>query len=145
MYYGAFPINIDPSGNYSSLYKGSVIGSFTISGFLIATLSVSSFFYLLPPILLICHPFKFFRSCLSKCHLDTIAVNTFVENFHGYYRNGLDGGRDMRSLSGFYFFMVVGMCLLPLFSFYTSEDYYPLRNSGVTALLVALAMALIRP
>ena len=145
MYYGAFPVNIDPSGNYSSLYKGSVIGSFTINGFLIATMCVASFFCLLPPILLTCYPFKFFRSCLSKCHMDTITINTFVENYHGYYRNGLDGGRDMRSLSGFYFFMVVGMCLLPLFYFYTNKDFFPLRNSGIATSLVALALALMRP
>ena len=149
MYYGtglAFIINIDPTGNHFSMYKGSVDGSYTITYmvFLISTLCISAFLCLLPPILLICYPFRFFRSCLSRCRLDTIAVNTFAENFHGYYRNGLDGGRDMRSLSGFYFFLVIGICIVPVISAYFIKDY-SLRNSGVIALMVALTIALIRP
>ena len=149
MYYGTgitFLFNIDPSGNQSTLYKGSVDGSYTITYtiFLISTLCVSAFFCLLPPILLICYPFRFFRSCLSKFHLDTIATNTFVENFHGYYRNGLDSGRDMRSLSGFYFFLVIGICLVPLFSTYIIKDY-SLHNSGVIILIIAFTIVLIRP
>ena len=149
MYYGtglAFIFNIDPTGNSFSIYKGSVDGSYTITYivFLISTLCISAFFCLLPPILLICYPFRFFRLCLSRCHLDTIAVNTFVENFHGYYRNGLDGGRDMRSLSGFYFFFVIVICLAPLFSALIIKDYY-FRTSKIIVLVVAFAIALIRP
>ena len=112
--------------------------------FLISTLCVSAFFCLLPPLLLICYPFRFFRSCLSKCRLDTIAINTFVENFHGYYRNGLDGGRDMRSLSGFYFFLAIGICLVQLFSVYIIKDYSN-RNCGVIIFIIALILAFIRP
>ena len=33
------------------------------------------------------------------------ALNIFVERFHSCYRDGLDGGRDMRSFAGFYFFV----------------------------------------
>ena len=148
MYYGTitFIVNIDPSGKHSSIYKGSIDGSYTTTytGFLISTLCVSAFFCLLPPILLTCYPFRFFRSCLSKCHLDTISINIFVENFHGYYRNSLDGGRDMRSLSGFYFFLSIGICSVPLFSFYIIKDY-SFRNSGVIIFIVALILASIRP
>ena len=149
MYYGTgitFLLNIDPSGDHFSIYKGSADGTYTITytAFLISTLCISAFFCFLPPILLICYPFRFFRSCLSKCHIDTIAINTFVENFHGYYRNGLDGGRDMRSLSGFYFFLVLGICLVPLFSLYVIKDYSN-YYSGVTALIVALTISFIRP
>ena len=61
-------------------------------------------FNILPTFLLILYPIKVFRVCLSKCRLDGIAVTTFVNKFHGCYRDGLDGGRDMRSLSGLYFF-----------------------------------------
>ena len=58
------------------------------------------------PVLLLClYPLKIFRTCLSKCKLDGLVITTFVNKFHGCYRDGLDGGRDMRSLSGLYFFL----------------------------------------
>ena len=61
-------------------------------------------FNILPTLLLVLYPSKAFRVCLSKCRLEGIVVTTFVNKFHGCYRDDLDGGRDMRSLSGLYFF-----------------------------------------
>ena len=66
-------------------------------------------------LLLILYPFKWFRECccFSKCRfLKRTSVNIFIEKFHSCYRNGLDGGRDMRSFSGLYFALRI---LLPLF------------------------------
>ena len=62
-------------------------------------------FNILPALLLVLYPIKAFRVCLFKCKLDRLAIATFVNKFHGCYRDGLDGGRDMRSLSGLYFFI----------------------------------------
>ena len=53
-------------------------------------------------LLLILYPFKWFRDwcCFSRCGLlNRTSVNIFVEKFHSCYRNGLDGGRDMRRFS----------------------------------------------
>ena len=66
----------------------------------------------LPTLVLFLYPFRLFRALLSKCKLDGIALNTFVEKFYGCYRNGLDGGKDMRSYAGLYFVVRV-MLLLP--------------------------------
>ena len=62
-------------------------------------------FNVLPALLLILYPIKWFRVLLSKLRLDNLVVVTFVEKFHGCYRDGLDGGRDMRSFAGLYFFL----------------------------------------
>ena len=62
-------------------------------------------FNILPALLLTLYPIKVFRVCLSKCKIDGMAVTTFVNKFHGCYRDSLDGGRDMRSFSGLYFFL----------------------------------------
>ena len=51
---------------------------------------------------------------MSKCHLDFISVNIFVEKVHNCYRNGLDGGRDLRSFSGLYFFLRMAVFLVGL-------------------------------
>ena len=50
---------------------------------------------------------KVFCHLLSKCHLDFIALNIFIEKIHEDYKNGLDGGRDMRSLCGLCFILKV--------------------------------------
>ena len=149
MYYGSglyVVVDIDESGNHNSVHGASIDGTYTSTyfGFLFPILCVSILFCLLPPILLICYPFKCFRSCLSKCHLDVITVNTFVENFHGCYRNGLDGGCDMRSFSGLYFVLRIVVCLVPyVFSFdFKKHSFY---YSGVTFLIVALTIALVKP
>ena len=69
------------------------------------------FFYILPTFLLVLYPIKVFRSLLSKCHLDFIAAGIFLDKIHGDYKNGLDGGQDMRSLSGLYFILRVILTL----------------------------------
>ena len=108
---------------------------------------------ILPPLLLILYPIKAFRSCLSKCRLDFIAVNIFVEKLNCCYRNGLGGGRDMRSFCGLYFFLrmavfIVGLTSYRLFRPYTDniwmidEVWFPI---GVVFMLSALTIALIKP
>ena len=68
---------------------------------------------IIPILLLVFYPFKAFRVCLSKCKLERLFITIFVEKFHGCYRDGLDGGRDMRSFSGLYYVMII---LLSLYS-----------------------------
>ena len=73
---------------------------------LVPSILVFIIFNVLPTLLLVLYPFKLFRQCLFKCKLDSLFLTTFVEKFHGCYRDGLDGGRDMRSFSGLYFFLI---------------------------------------
>ena len=73
-------------------------------------------------------------------------MNTFVENFRGCYRTGVDGGRDMRSFSGLYFILRMVVCLIALFSFNVINNYVTDFNyCGVTFLIVALTIALVQP
>ena len=62
-------------------------------------------FQRLPPLLLTLYPIRAFRYCLLKFNLNLSAVHIFIDKLYSYYRNGLDGGRDMRSISGLYFFL----------------------------------------
>ena len=66
---------------------------------------------ILPPVvLLIIYPIKVFRLLLFKCHLSTCTIaslNIFVEKYYSCYRDGTDGGRDMRSLASMYFVLRV--------------------------------------
>ena len=89
---------VDHSVDYGGMYHLA----FAIPGVLISLL-----FNILPPLLLILYPIQAVRSCLSRCHLNYIVMHAFLDKVYGSYRNGLDGGRDMRSFSSLYFFLVL--------------------------------------
>ena len=104
--------NIEPSGRsfltYVSVVDHSVdYGSLYHLAFAIPGVLISLIFNITPPLLLILYPIRAFRSCLSKCHLNSIIIHTFLDKVYGCYRNGLDGRRDMRSFSGLYFLLEI--------------------------------------
>ena len=120
-------INIDESGSTFFTERVLVDGSITYGDttylvFVIPILSVALIFGILPPIVLTLYPTRAFRFCLSKCNLKFIALDIFVDKVHGCYRNGLNGGKDMRSFSGLLF--VLRICLL-----YTSPSPRDKRQS----------------
>ena len=102
--------------------------------------------YVLPTLLLILYPFGLFRSCLSKCKLDSIALYIFVKKFYSCYRDGLNGRRDMRSFAGLYFvvrlmlFLSNGIGILLMVS---DNDPFFTRNVILSATL--LLVGLCRP
>ena len=104
--------NIEPSGKHFLTYVSVLDHSIGIGSkhhllFAIPVILVSLVFNLLPFLLLILYPIRVFRSCLLKYHLNFIVMHTFMDKVYGCYRNGLDGGRDMRSFSGLYIFLGV--------------------------------------
>ena len=102
----------------------------------------------LPPLLLILYPIKSFQSCLSKCHLNSIALNIFTEKIYACYRNGLDGGWDMRCISGLYFVLRITPFLIKLITRLLSVEYHAFVhwfNSGTLFLIAALTVALVKP
>ena len=63
---------------------------------------------LLPIILLALYPIRAIRSLLFKSHFISRhmgAINMFLDKFYSCYKDGLDGGRDMRSFASLYFFV----------------------------------------
>ena len=123
-------------------------------GFLIPAILCFIVYNIVPFLLLTFYPFKVFRSCLSKCQLNFIAINIFVEKVNRCYRDGLDGGRDMRSLSGFYLLLRMVGSLVGLLSYFLLNMnrahvvwtfkviWIPI---GTVLMIAALMIALIRP
>ena len=76
-----------------------------------AIVSIAIFlFAVFPPVILLAiYPVQAFRSLLFKClpKQSRGPLNFFVEKYYSCYRDGVDGGRDMRSLASLYFFMVL--------------------------------------
>ena len=118
--------------------------------FLIPSVLFFTVYSVLPTLLLTFYPFRFFRSCLSRCHLDFPSVHTFIERIYHCYRNGLDGGRDLRIFSGLYFFVRKASLLVALFS-YKFLQVHPRSikviwfPSGTLFLIIAFFIVLIRP
>ncbi len=101
-------------------------------------------FDIIPILLLILYPFKPFRICLSKCKMDRLFVTIFVEKFHGCYRDGLEGGRDMRSFSGLYYAMMISFfCYSPfeIKKLHISRQLY----NALIFLSFSLVIIIVRP
>ena len=100
---------------------------------------------ILPPVvLLILYPIKVFRLLLFKCHLSTrtiAALNLFVEKYYSCYRDGTDGGRDMRSLASMYFILrVIAILIFQVTSLNTSLTF-----AVVLCTSYGIMIALVRP
>ena len=110
----------------------------------VVSLLIIFVFSVLPALLLVLYPFKIIRACLSKCQLDALCLSAFMDKFHGCYRNGLNGGRDMRSFAGLYFFI-----RYILFLYYPSQLYKIHFSFGSYLVLlflsVTILIALARP
>ena len=90
----------DPAVNYrSELHIPQMI--FAVFMLLVATF--------IPILLLALYPIRAFRMLLFKCCPSRFmgALTTFVEKFYSCYRDGLDGGQDMRSFASLYFIIIV--------------------------------------
>ena len=125
-------------------------------------------FTILPPVLLlVLYPFHRFRSLLFKClpKRSRGPLNIFMEKFHSCYRDGLDGGKDMRSIAALYFFVLLvsyisrsinGTNLFPLTTLYAvcslfianvqpyKKKYMSVIDSLIFATLALLTAALDR-
>ena len=142
-------LEVDLSGNISYISLAEIDLNFLYySKSYISIAVISAMLYLvyilLPPLLLILYPIKMFRSCLSKCCLNSLTITIFTDKIQSCYRNGLDGGRDMRSFSAFYFYLRLFFHTVRIhFGKILKETEW--TSLGVTYSLSALIVALIRP
>ena len=106
-----------------------------------------SFVFILPPLVLTLYPVRIFRKCLSKCHLNVIVVNIFLDKVYGCYRNGLDGGRDTRSFSGIYFFLQIVVCFIYSLSHAIGPHVgvSPWFGSGTVFFIIILVVTIGKP
>ena len=113
----------------------------------LATVSVgtSLFYYMVPSLLLSLYPFKCFKSIMSRCRIDLIAVKIFVDKIQSHYRNGLDGGKDMRSFSSLYLYMRFAAFAITAGIEATHLNNNALYTFGLIILCTALLMAIARP
>ena len=76
-------------------------------------------FGVLPAVLLAAYPIRILRSLFLINRLSgrsKVALNIFVEKFYSCYRDGLDGGKDMRSFASLH---LIIRLLFPLLSYFS--------------------------
>ena len=96
---------------------------------------------ILPPILVVAlYPVHAFRALLFKCCRRMDLISIFVEKFHSCYRDGLDGGRDMRSFASLFFITALICYVFWATSFITS--FYLI---ALSLLAFALLVLIIQP
>ena len=97
----------------------------------------------LPVILMLLYPMRCFRKCIGKlccCRGRThLMLQTFMECFHGYYKDGTNGTRDCRYVAGFYFLIRMLLCFLYAFATHLIT-FIPLASGivGTCALFIAV-------
>ena len=66
-------------------------------------------FIFIPPLFLLLYSTKVFRKCLQLLQIRWDIVSHIMDIFQGWYKDGTDGTKDYRFISGFYF--VLRICL----------------------------------
>ena len=147
-------LNINLSGHHFTSYQCVADQSISYGStyhllFAIPSVLIFCICTILPLLLLILYPIRAFRSCLSKWHLNSIALNIFTEKVYGCYRNGLHGGRDMRCFSGLYFILRITPFLIKLivrpFSTYYATLTFHWYYSGTVFFAIALIVGITKP
>ena len=129
-------LDIDPSITY---FSGGHIP------FLLLAIFVLLGPVLMSALLLTLYPIKTLRSLILKCRFgghSKAALNIFVEKYHSCYRDGLDGGRDMRSFAGLYFLIravgVIITAIFPPFTYGETTWLFEAALFGGSSLLIAI-------
>ena len=120
--------------------------------YLLVSSAVILIFIILPPILiLMAYPTRFFRRLQNRLPSRVnLAISTFVSTFQGCYKDGLNGGRDYRVLSGgiLALFLFVQVVIYSIDIITKVDDRQPII-AGQVAILILIAftvmMALLRP
>ena len=122
------------------------VGCYSTKHILYSTVSLSMtfVFVLLPVLILTLYPTKIYKACLSNCKIggrSQTALFTFVEKFHCCYKDGLNGGKDMRSFSGVHFlvrfFCFVGWRVFLILKISNHGSFYKITGLAIVTVFMA--------
>ena len=102
-------------------------------------------FIVIPPLVLLLYPCSCFQRCLTRCRMNTLALCTFVEIFHGPYKCGCTTGHgtfDYRYFAGLYFVLRI---IVFFISFAGTFIFIYSIGSALLYLSTAILVALLQP
>ena len=78
----------------------------------ILAIVMSTLFFTIPLLLQFLYPFSWFQEILNKIRCNFIVLRIFMDVFQGYYKDGTNGTKDYRFLSGFTMLVPVALDLI---------------------------------
>lgn len=136
-----FHVNGSVAGKF--LYYDSSIGFFSAEHlpYAIPALVISLAFTFLPLLLLLMYPTSFFQKCLNCTFKQRQVLDTFVNCFQGYYKDGTEGTRDCRYFSVTYFLARIVIFIL----FSATKSTYCYSFCAIVSIVIAILILTIRP
>ena len=112
-----FTVPVDSSGKSvgTFLYYDANYEYFGPNHLPYGTLALASLtiFNILPILLFLFYPMKWFQRCLNHFKLSRIALHTFVDSFSGCYKDGTEPGtRDCRYFAALFLFLRIIICII---------------------------------
>ena len=99
-------------------------------------------FNILPVLILLLYPIKWFQKFLNYFRLSHVALHTFVDSFAGSYKDGTEPGtRDCRYFAGLYLLIRI----LYFITYEVTLTVYFIGISGIVTIILLLLYALIQP
>ena len=126
-----FHVESDPSIPYFSKEHLPLV-AISIVIFLVAVIPLT--------LLLALYPIQWVRSLLYRFRPSSRAIaslNIFVEKFYSCYRDGLEGGKDMRSLASLYFFLrlIINLVFIVQIPLSVSYTFVAILYAGCSLLI----------
>ena len=115
--------------------------------FVLISLFITYIIVLPVPILLALYPINCFRSLLFCCPIVSrhmVTINTFLDKFYCCYKDGLDGGRDMRSFVSLYYFVHWLFFILSFMELPVPNGIF-VNLSDIMFTVLSILIAVVRP
>ena len=101
-----------------------------------------TFINLLPFLLLLLYPMRWFQKCLNKLKLSHLALHTFVDSFAGCYKDGTEPGtRDCRYFAALFLF--IRIFLYFIYQLTLDASFY--GWSGILFTLMMILFTMVQP
>ena len=137
-----------PSGKYHYQVKHALYYDASVEYFKgehlyfgIAAIFVGIFMVILPVVFLVVYPMRWFQKCLNFFHLQRQSIDTFVNCYQGYYKDGTNGTKDYRCFSVTFFLLQFILYII----FTVSQSMYAFSLGALTLILFMFTVLLVRP
>lgn len=131
----------NPQGNVINnyLYSNAQVKYFKDEHlpYAIAAILIVLVFIILPSILLLLYPMRWFQQCLTRLRLNHELLRTFMDSFQGCYKDGTNGTRDCRYFAAVFLF--VRIILFMAYTLTLTVLFY----SVATTVLIVLAILIV--
>ena len=107
----------------------------------ITAVVIGLFIVVLPLILLVVYPMRWFQKTLNFCGVQRQSLATFVDCYQGYYKDGTNGTRDYRCFSITYFLLEITVFI----SFTLTKSILCLTFSAFLAVLFMFTILSVQP